>query len=476
MTSAGLTEPSSFRDPDGVVFWQNGVLYRRINPSGQDAYRHLMESGLYAALVQADLLIPHEEAVGSRSDSDGVIIQPERIPFVSYPYEWCFSQLKDAALLTLRLQKEALEFGMSLKDASAYNVQFWNGSRPVFIDTLSFERYDEGEPWAAYRQFCRHFLAPLALMAHTDIRFGRLLQTEMDGIPLDLAARLLPLRDRIDPALLPHIYLHSAAQQRFQETPASSSSDAPQRPAGRMSRNALRGLIDSLEGGIRRLAWQPRGTEWSDYYENTNYDAEAFQTKKRMVARFLSEIMPEPRGVYDLGANTGVFSRVAASERGIPTFAFDVDPAAVEKSYRVCRDLGERSLLPLVQDLVNPSPALGWAHEERRSFLARCGENGPADVALALALVHHLALSNNVPLARIADFMRRIAPTLIIEFVPKEDSQTQRLLSRRKDIFPDYTPAGFEDAFASAGFAVRQRETIPGTQRILYRMQQREDA
>ena len=469
-----ITEPSSFRDPAGVVFSRDGILYRQINPSGGDDYTHLMESGLYAALVADDLLIPHE-AVGRderHSDTARVVIRPQRIPFVSYPYEWCFSQLKDAALLTLRLQKEALGFGMSLKDASAYNIQFRHGCRPIFIDTLSFARYIEGAPWEAYRQFCQHFVAPLALMAHVDIRLSHLLQTAIDGVPLDLAARLLPLRDRLDPALLPHVYLHSAAQQRHADTSAaaSASSSAPS-PSGRMSLNALRGLLDSLESGIRRLTWQPRGTEWSDYYDNTNYAAEAFQTKKQMVAGFLAEVTPTPRGVYDLGANTGVFSRIA-SEQGIPTFAFDVDAAAVEKNYRTCQASRERDLLPLVQDLTNPSPALGWAHEERRSFLARCG-NGPADVALALALVHHLAISNNVPLSRIADMLGRVAPVLIIEFVPKEDSQVRRLLSRREDIFPDYTLEGFEAAFA-ARFDVRQRETIPGTERTLYRMRRKD--
>jgi ribosomal protein L11 methylase PrmA len=246
-----------------------------------------------------------------------------------------------------------------------------------------------------------------------------------------------------------------------------------------MSRNALLGLLDSLEAGVRRLDWRPGGTEWSDYYDNTNYDAAAFDAKKRLVARLLEmarcATASPPGRVCDLGANTGVFSRVA-SEQGIFTLALDVDPAAVEKNYRACRASGEQNLLPLVQDLTNPSAGVGWAGEERPSFFARWteGENQNGDggnsVAFALALVHHLAIGNNVPFAHIARLLSRLAEHLLIEWVPKEDSQARRLLARRAaNAFPDYTPAGFEAAFG-AHFTIRERAPIPGTSRTLYLM------
>ncbi len=474
-------DPASFRDPGGTVYFRNGILLRQINGgAAQNDYEHLMRSGLYDVLAGADRLVPHEQAgLDARySAAAGVVIRPDRVPFISYPYEWCFGQLKDAALLTLRVQRDALGFGMSLKDASAYNVQFWRGSRPVFIDTLSFERYVEGAPWVAYRQFCQHFLAPLALIAKTDARLGRLSQTSLDGVPLDLAARLLPPRSRLDPALLTHVYLHARAQDRHAADNALG--DAPPR-AGRMSRNALLGLLDSLEAGVRRLNWRPGGTEWSDYYDNTNYEADAFESKKRLVARLLetarSALSPQCR-VCDLGANTGIFSRVA-SERGIFTLALDADPAAVEKNYRACQASGEQNLLPLVQDLTNPSAGVGWAGEERPSFLARwtaTESQGSGDVAFALALVHHLALGNNVPLAHVARLLSRLAEFLVIEWVPREDSQARRLLARRApDAFPDYTPAGFEAAFG-AHFTIRERAPIPGTSRTLYLMRRRRDA
>jgi len=200
-----VTIPSSFRDPSGVLFVRDGSIFRQVNTIYKDNYDHLMNSGIYETLVADKLLIPHEEVdiEGVNPDLAYKIIKPELIPFISYPYEWSFSQLKDAALATLRIQKRSVDFGMSLKDCSAYNIQFRNG-KPVFIDTLSFEKYHEGQPWVAYRQFCQHFLAPLALMSCRDVRLNQLLRVYIDGVPLDLASSLLPFRTRFVFSLLSH--------------------------------------------------------------------------------------------------------------------------------------------------------------------------------------------------------------------------------------------------------------------------------
>ena len=451
-------EASSFRDPSGFLFRREGILYRQVNRSYRAHYDQLCESGLYDELVRAELLIPHETADGissPRPDDAYLILRPEPLPFISYPYEWCFGQLQDAALATLEIQKRALAHGMSLKDASAYNIQFHRG-KPLLIDTLSFERYREGEPWVAYRQFCQHFLAPLALMAYTDVRLGRLLRLYIDGIPLDLAGKLLPWRTRLKFSLLSHIHLHAKSQQRYADRPAAMG----QR---RMSRLAFQGLVDNLESAVRALAWRPQGTAWADYYSATNYDAAGLEHKKQVVADFLGRI--PARTVWDLGANTGLFSRLA-SGRGLQTLAFDIDPAAVERNYRQCREEQDANLLPLLLDLTNPSPGLGWAHRERTSFL----ERGPAEAALALALVHHLAIANNLPLEHIAAFLARLCRWLIIEFVPKNDSQVQRLLASREDIFPDYTPEGFERAMRRF-FAIREAVRIAGSERTCYLME-----
>jgi len=411
-----------------------------------------MDSGLYEKLVKAGLLIPHVEVETSFDSEAFKVIQPERVPFISYPYEWSFSQLKDAALATLNIQKRAMKNDMSLKDASAYNIQFVNG-KPTLIDTLSFEIYKEGEPWIAYKQFCQHFLAPLTLMAHCDIRLSQLLRVYIDGVPLDLASKLLPLKTRLNFGMLAHIHIHAGAQKKY-----SDKAVAPRK--GGMSRQALIGLIESLESAIKKLTWKPTGTEWGDYYDATNYSDSAFEHKRNLVKAWAAE--KSPKLVWDLGGNTGVFSREAASS-GAFVVSFDIDPAAVEQNYRTVKTKKESNILPLILDLTNPSPALGWNHSERDSF----GERGPADMVLALAVIHHLAISNNVPLPQLAEFFAARCKWLAVEFVPKSDSQVKRLLASREDIFPNYTREGFEAAF-SARFAIRKSENVRDSERILY--------
>ena len=455
------TVAGSFRDPAGFVFESGGRLFRQINRSFAAEFDAFVASGLCERLMRDGLLVPHKERalseVGSpRPELAHKIIEPERIGFVSYPYEWAFSQLKDAALTTLALQTLALEHGFSLRDASAFNIQFLRG-KPVMIDTLSFEPYREGEPWVAYRQFCQHFLGPLALAARVDARLPLLMRPFIDGVPLDVASRLLPAATRWSPSLSIHIHLHARSQRRF-----ASTSTVKKR---RVSRMAMRGLIDSLSGAVKKLEWAPAGTEWGDYYADTNYSNTARDQKADIVRDFIARARPAT--VWDLGANTGEFSRLAA-ERGIATVAFDVDAAAVEKNYRTVRARGETHMLPLVMDLTNPSPALGWDHDERASLADR----GPADLVLALALVHHLAISNNVPLDRVARFLARVGRALVIEFVPKSDSQVQRLLATRADVFPDYTRAGFEGAFA-AYFETVESRPVEDSERVLYLMRRR---
>jgi hypothetical protein len=457
--ASSSTLPSSFRDPSGFLFVQDGSLYRQVNNTYAENYDQLMESGLYEALVKAGSLISHEE-VGLdlvRSDEAYRILRPDAVPFISYPYEWCFSQLKDAALLTLSVQKTALDFGMTLKDASAYNVQFV-GSKPLLIDTLSFERYVEGQVWVPYRQFCQHFLAPLALMSHTDVRLSQLLRAYIDGIPLDLASSLLPSRTRISFSLLSHLHLHARSQKHFAERKVDTS-------RRRMSPRSFLGIIDSLESAVRKLKWQPRGELWRDYYEESSYSTGALEQKRRLVTRYLDRV--KPGIVWDLGANVGLFSRVA-SDDGILTISFDVDPECVEQNYLQTIRNGEEHILPLLLDLTNPSPGIGWEHEERTSLMDR----GPADTVLCLALIHHLAISNNLPLSKIADFLTRIGKSVIIEWVPKSDPQVGRLLASREDIFTTYTQEHFEAAFAER-FQIAASEQLQDSDRTIYLMTRR---
>jgi hypothetical protein len=419
-----------------------------------------MTSGLYEELAGQGLLIRHEEAVVPLEEplSGYKILRPQAVPFISYPYEWCFSQLKAAALATLAIQKAAMARGMSLKDASAYNIQFLDG-KPVFIDTLSFEAHVEGRPWIAYRQFCRHFLAPLLLMRHGHAGHGQLSRIHLDGIPLDVASSMLPIRTWFRFSSLVHIHLHAWMQARAAKVPA----DALARKSGK---NALPGLLDNLEAAVAGLSLPKRPSTWAGYYSETNYTPRAFACKKELVASLIAKTGARLPGVqpvvWDLGANTGVFSRLAVAQ-GMRTVAFDLDPAAVELNYREAVRKEESNLLPLVMDLTNPSPGIGWRNQERMSV----SDRGPADIVMALALIHHLAIGNNLPFDRIVRFLADLGRFILIEFVPGSDSQVKRQLATRRGAFPEYTREAFESAFRSA-FTLVERADIEDSERSLY--------
>jgi hypothetical protein len=447
---------SSFRDPSGYVYEQDGVLYRSVAASYKKEYDLLASSGLAARLQDERLLIPYEEVKLPTGSAAYKLLKPRRVDQISYPYEWCFSQLKDAALATLRIQQIALEYGMTLKDASAYNLQFLQGA-PILIDTLSFEAYQEGEPWVAYRQFCQHFLAPLALMAYLDVRLGTLSARYLDGVPLDLAAHLLPAKAWLSPGIAAHVRLHAGSQTKH-------ASDA-KHAGGRLSRQALNGILGSLESTLRSLRLPGQKTEWGAYHLETHYSAAARAGKETALEEWIARL--NPATVWDAGANDGAFSAIA-SKQGIPTLATDIDPVSVERGYLHMKESGDASLLPLVLDLTNPSPGIGWANHERPAFAERVR----CDMAFALALIHHLAIGNNLPLGKVAGFFARHSRYLAIEFVPKEDPKVQILLATREDIFPHYTEQGFEQAFGEH-FTVLEKRQLPESLRTLYLLERR---
>jgi SAM-dependent methyltransferase len=447
----------SFRDPSGFVYTRSGRLLRQVNRSFGLRWDELCSSGILADLQRRELLVAHEAVdLGEALTPDAhAVIAPERIPFISYPYEWSFGELKDAALLTLEAQNVASPAGFTLRDASAYNVQFRRG-RPVLIDTLSFERAKPGAPWAAYRQFCEHFLAPLVLMAHRDVRLGLLLRRYVDGIPLDLAASLLPGRTKLDVGLASHVHAHAGALRR-----AAGRVDGPRR-AGGMGALRQSALLDNLRRTVEAQSWRPEGTDWAEYAEHTSYDAAATTAKDELVRRFLEAAGGDV--VWDLGANTGRFSAIAAS-LGRRVIAWDADPAATELHYRTVRKTATESVLPLLVDLSNPSPGLGFAGTERRSFADRAD----ADVVLALALVHHLAIGQNIRFGMIADFFASLAPTLIVEYIPESDAMVQQMLATRTDVRPYPDINAFRRVFETR-FTVLEDEQIVGSERWLLRM------
>ncbi|MDO4569807.1 MAG: SAM-dependent methyltransferase [Planctomycetia bacterium] len=419
----------SFRDPAGGVFVENDRIYRAIYADGVEDYRLFVESGLAKELLKKKWIPEFQEVDPARINGAEKVIEVERLPWISCPYEWSFHQLKEAALFTLKLQIKALDFNMTLKDASAYNIQLLN-ARPVMIDLQSFERYEEGTPWNAYRQFVMHFLGPLLLMAR-DVRYGQLFRAWLDGFPIDFTSKQLPRRSWLSFACLLHIHLHARMIAKYENTRGKSEANR-EKPSKPVSKSSLYQLLDSLVNFVKSIRSAKMSTEWGDYYNDINYSDSAFKAKKALIEEICRKF--QPARVCDLGANCGEFSRQVPDSVPVVISA-DIDPVAVDKNYIQVRKNDETSIYPVLIDLCNPSPSLGWMNGERDSFLnrARC------DVALGLALIHHLCIGNNLPLRYVAQLFDQLAPVAVVEFVPKDDSQTQRLLSAREDIFPEYT-------------------------------------
>lgn len=417
-----------------------------------------MRSGLYDDLIRHRLLIPHEEVLLSKHHRTPWqrTIKPERIPFISYPYEWSFSQLKDAALLTLEIQRIAMEYNMTLKDASAFNIQFSSG-RPVLIDTLSFDFFEPRLPWIPYRQFCMHFLAPLALSAYGDPRLISLSALHLDGLPLELTSALLPIHTYVRTGLLTHIHLHARSQASTYQSTTWKFASRPM-----FNLHAHYGLLDSLTRTTEGLKPPTANTSWGNYQEMTSYSNESFQHKVTIIEHKLQS--QKFRTVWDLGANDGFFSRLASNHADF-ILSLDNDPTAVDRNYRTIRPGHLSNILPLRIDLTNPTPTLGWQSSERMSLIDR----GKPDALLALALIHHLVFSHNLPFSYVADFFAKLSPNLIIEFVPKHDKQVQSMLTVRKDIFPWYTENNFRTVF-SGRYQTIKRQPIKNSLRSIYIM------
>lgn len=443
--------PASFKDPSGFIFQSSSIHYRQVNKCYAPHYNQLMQSGLYHELVKKNMLLPHTEIKENWLDDEEwyLTLMPEQIPFWSYPYEWCFEQLKDAALLTLAIAISSLEYGMSLKDATPYNIQFHKG-KPVFIDTLSFERYDETQPWIAYRQFCENFLYPLWLAHLYKLDCHPLMSAYPEGIPAPAVARLFPATCRLHLSAWLHVYL-----------PAKMSQASVQRkPISRFSKKKLLNILSHLHALISKFN-NHANTTWHHYYRDSVNET-YIREKEKIVLEMLKHV--QGNQLLDLGANDGYFSRLAAGQN-FSVLAVDNDEQCINNLYRKIQTEADSRILPLCFDVTNPPAASGFANQERSSF----NERIKADAVLALALVHHLHIGKNIPLSYLADYFNRLAPYLIIEFVPKEDEKVQCLLQYKKDIYSAYSKEMFEKLFGKH-FSIRSAHGIPGTQRSLYLM------
>lgn len=440
-------EPSSFRDPDSKLEYDDEFYYRRFSKNYIPNYLHFKESGLKDRLLNEKFILPFEEINENKSivNFDNIVLRVKKIPFVSYPYEWSFSQLKIAALLTLKINIIALEYGMILKDASMFNVQFI-GSQAVFIDMGSFERYEQDSPWQAYYQFCKHFYAPLFLAAKKNSILPKLLQYFIDGIPLREVISLCNWYDFLNFGSFLHLYLHSKGEGKTVKSPNKY----------KVSKKQLINIFIHLESVITNLTVKHKKTVWENYNQNNNYEIESQLHKVKIIKKFLSQI--KCKKALDVGGNDGLYSQLLA-DKGIYTLVVDIDELAVDRAFKNKHNL----IHPLHMNLVCPTPAIGWNNNERKSFWERC----QVDVIQGLAIVHHLVITHDISFEEIAKKLAQHTKYIIIEFVSIDDSQTQILLKNKSHYSLSYNQDNFENAF-NLYFNLIDKSKIVDSKRTLF--------
>jgi len=436
----------------------DGRVFRTITKRGYDAFQAVEKTGLLKELVEKKLLVPWWDV--DKNEFEQVdesvlrLLEHPSLPFISYPFEWSFSALKNAALLHLDIHLMALAKGITLLDASAFNVQF-NGAKPIFIDHLSFRPYVEGEFWKGHNQFCEQFLNPLLLQSQTGIPHNAWYRGSPEGIPSASLASILPFRSRIKLQVLTNIILPVWLERRSRSNSEVSKSVSNKR----LPISGFKNMLVGLRNFIYSLKPPNQETIWKEYAENNSYATEEAEAKSRFIHEFCSTV--KPKIIWDMGCNTGEYSQAALEGGAQMAVGFEYDTGALERAYT--RAINEQlNFLPLHLDAANPTPSQGWNQKER----AGLAERRNADAIMALALVHHLAIGHNIPLASVIDWLINHAPQGVIEFVPKRDPMVQELLSLREDIFDNYTDEIFDKAVARQARVVRE-ETITNTGRRL---------
>ena len=463
-TSFPAFEPGSFRDPDTKVFRHDGVIFRCLTSRALEDWTQLTATDFFARLSADGTLIPTEHVTDRSGLPDlepkwAAVLRHQTVPFISYPYEWPFGMLQDAALLQLDLTGTALDEGMTLKDATPFNIQ-WIGSRPTFIDLGSFTAYQPGEPWAGYRQFCEQFLYPLFLQAYKNVPFHPWVRGRLEGMTAEVCRSLLSVRDYFRPGVLTHVYLQAKAQTRYEDSDRDIKNDL--RAAG-FGAALIKNNLTRLRRTVERLEWNPLRSTWSEYERQHSYNDVDVQRKSNFVRRVLA-----PRRwsiVWDIGCNTGTYARLAA-EHAEHVLALDADHVVIDRFYHRLKKEGDSTILPLVADVADPSPGLGWRGQERRSL----DDRGSPELILCLALIHHVVIGRNIPIADLIEWLAGFGADLVIEFVNHGDPMVDKLLRNRVGQDVEYSAGALEAALARSFGAVVQEALESGT-RTLYHAQ-----
>jgi SAM-dependent methyltransferase len=456
-------DPGSFRDRNGRVYCSDKDVIRGLSAYALEQWNILSQKPFFQEYLRKGAFVATESADVAGLPADFTkgwagFLRHERIPFISYPFEWSFSMLKDAALLHLELLDAALQEGMTTKDGSAYNIQ-WRGVQPVFIDIPSFEATRPGEPWAGYRQFCQLFLFPLMLSSFRNHPVQLWLRGRIEGIEPEECWNAMSIRDLFRKGVFSHVYLHT----KLQNMTAHNSHDmnAGLKNAG-FHQQLVRINVNKLRRIIKRLQPKQTKSNWSNYATDCSYSEQDREAKERFVGDVVSQ--RRRRMVWDLGCNTGTFSKIAAKNSDY-VVAMDSDRISVERLYLDVQTNGPGNILPLVNNIVDPSPGLGWRLSERRTL----HERGRPDLILCLALVHHLVIGSNVPLRELIEWLAHLGSDLVIEFAGRDDPMVQKLLRNKTESYDDYEIAYFEQCL-SGFFEIVQKHPLTSGSRTLYHL------
>ena len=456
-----ILEHGSFRDRNGRIFYVGNETYRALSDRAYLDWKALNATTFFAQHMDAGKII-HTVYVECINDAIlpagdwAAFLRHQTVPYISYPYEWSFSMLKNAALLHIELLLAALDEDMILKDSSAYNIQ-WQGVNPVFIDIPSFEILPPGEPWVGYRQFCQLFLYPLFLQAYKKVEFHPWLRGSIDGIDPVQINNLMSTRDRFRPGVLTNVYLQAKMQEKFSSTQKDVKTEL--KNAG-FNKQLIRANVVRIRKLVNSLHWDASESQWSAYTETHSY-SDADQDRK---AEFIEQVAATRnwKRVWDIGCNTGKFSRIAAKYSDY-VIAMDSDHLCVDHLFRALQEEGIKNILPLCINMADASPGLGWRGLERKSLAGR----GMPDLILCLALVHHMVIGANIPLQELVEWLASLGASLVIEFVAKDDVMVKTLLRNKEDQYDDYTPELFKD-YLERKFDIHRVENLGSGARQLY--------
>ncbi len=433
-----LKNPGSFRDPSGQVYKYNNRIIRIVKKFGKDRYEFIKEQNIIKESIDNNFLINTEEIKNEftnfKSKDFCYFLEHEKLDYISYPYEWGFQQLKDAALHHLNFQIFLLERNAILIDSSAFNIQFRN-NKPIFIDVLSIDKYVEGEYWKGHAQFLQQFLNPLLLRSLKGISFNDWYKGNLDGIKTTELNSLLSLKDKLSFNVFFSVVLLSKLEIKNTINPKAALKKIAEKKV--LSKNSYKGLLIQLKNWIKKLTPLKTKTEWDSYSVSNTYEKEQENKKIQVIKKFSNKI--KPNLMADIGCNDGLYSFESLKVGCKKAIGFDIDINAIDRAYKNSLK-NNFNFLPLYFNATNPSAKLGWYEKERESFIDRLD----FDAVIALAFEHHLALGQNVPLEEVVSWIMKIAKNGLIEYVEKTDETVKRMLSLKGDIFPDYNQENFE--------------------------------